>query len=96
MSLSSLTCAILRWWSTCFPASACRVEQFGIDGLRLDVAYCLDHNFLRQLRSFCDSLKEEFFLVGEVLFGDYNQIMNPQMLHSCTNYECYKGLAFQF
>ncbi len=72
------------------------VEQFGIDGLRLDVAYCLDHDFLRQLRSFCDSLKEEFFLVGEVLFGDYNQIMNPQMLHSCTNYECYKGLHSSF
>ena len=49
------------------------VEQFDIDGLRLDVAYCLDRDFLRQLRSFTDHLKPDFFLVGETLHGDYNQ-----------------------
>ncbi|MCI8812160.1 MAG: maltodextrin glucosidase [Oscillibacter sp.] len=68
------------------------VEWFGIDGLRLDVAYCLDKDFLRRLRSFCDGLKPEFFLVGETLHGDYNQWVGGEMLHSCTNYECYKGL----
>lgn len=68
------------------------VEEFDIDGLRLDVAYCLDHDFIRQLRTFCDSLKPDFFLVGELLHGDYNQFVNDGMLHSCTNYECYKGL----
>lgn len=72
------------------------VEEFGIDGLRLDVAYCLDHDFVRRLRSFCDSLKADFFLVGEMLHGDYNQLMNDQMLHSATNYECYKGLHSSF
>ncbi len=72
------------------------VDEFDIDGLRLDVAYCLDHNFLRRLRSFTDSLKPDFFLVGETLHGDYNQIMNDQMLHSVTNYECYKGLHSSF
>ena len=46
------------------------VEEFDIDGLRLDVAYCLDH--------------------------DYNQWMNDSMLHSVTNYECYKGLYSSF
>ena len=45
------------------------VEEFDIDGLRLDVAYCLDHDFLRRLRQFTDSLKEEFFIVGETLRG---------------------------
>ena len=40
------------------------VEQFGIDGLRLDVAYCLDKDFIRQLRAFCDTLKPDFFLIG--------------------------------
>ena len=65
-------------------------------GLRLDVAYCLDHDFLRRLRSFCDSLKPDFFLVGETLHGDYNQWMNDSMLHSVTNYECYKGLYSSF
>ena len=72
------------------------VDEFDIDGLRLDVAYCLDHDFLRRLRAFCDSLKPDFFLVGETLHGDYNQIMNDVMLHSVTNYECYKGLYSSF
>lgn len=72
------------------------VEEFDIDGLRLDVAYCLDHDFLRRLRTFCDGLKSDFFLVGETLHGDYNQWMNDSMLHSVTNYECYKGLFSSF
>ncbi|MBQ2283742.1 MAG: cyclomaltodextrinase [Agathobacter sp.] len=72
------------------------VEEFDIDGLRLDVAYCLDHDFVRRLRTFCDELKPDFFLVGETLHGDYNQLMNDTMLHSVTNYECYKGLHSSF
>ncbi|MCM1388220.1 MAG: alpha-amylase family glycosyl hydrolase [Bacillus sp. (in: Bacteria)] len=72
------------------------VEEFDIDGLRLDVAYCLDHDFLRRLRSFCDGLKPDFYLLGETLHGDYNQWMNDAMLHSVTNYECYKGLFSSF
>ncbi len=72
------------------------VQWWDIDGLRLDVAYCLDLDFVRRLRAFCDSLKPEFFLVGEVLHGDYNRLMNDTMLHSVTNYECYKGLWSSF
>ena len=72
------------------------VEEFDIDGLRLDVAYCLDHDFLRRLRQFCDGLKPDFFLVGETLHGDYNQWANDGMCHSVTNYECYKGLHSSF
>ncbi len=72
------------------------VEEFGIDGLRLDVAYCLDRDFLKRLRSYTDSLKEDFFLVGEILGGDYKVIMNDEMCHSATNYECYKGLYSAF
>ncbi len=68
------------------------VGEFDIDGLRLDVAYCLDRDFVKQLRSFCDTLKPDFFLVGEMLHGDYNVVLGDGMLHSCTNYECYKGL----
>ncbi len=37
------------------------VEEFDIDGLRLDVAYCLDHDFVRRLRSFCNELKTGLF-----------------------------------
>lgn len=72
------------------------VEEFDIDGLRLDVAYMLDRDFLRRLHDFCQGLKPDFFLVGEMLHGDYNQLVNDQMLHSATNYECYKGLYSSF
>ncbi len=72
------------------------VEKFDIDGLRLDVAYCLDENFIRRLRGFTDGLKPEFFLLGEMLHGDYNRLVNGEMLHSATNYECYKGLYSSF
>ncbi len=72
------------------------VEEFDIDGLRLDVAYLLDHDFIRRLRAFVDGLKPEFFLVGELMFGDYNPFLADGMLHSATNYECYKGLHSSF
>lgn len=72
------------------------VDEFGIDGLRLDVAYSLDRGFMQRLRSFVQELKPDFALIGEVLFGDYNLIVNDSMLHSCTNYECYKGLYSSF
>ncbi|MBO5468838.1 MAG: cyclomaltodextrinase [Lachnospiraceae bacterium] len=72
------------------------IDEFDIDGLRLDVAYCLDHDFLRRLRQHVDGLKADFFIVGETLHGDYNQWMNDAMCNSVTNYECYKGLFSSF
>ena len=72
------------------------VEEFDIDGLRLDVAYYLDRDFIRRLRSFCDSLKPDFFLIGEVMSSDCSPFLADGMLHSCTNYDCYKGLYSSF
>ena len=72
------------------------VEEFDIDGLRLDVAYCLDLDFLKRLRQHTNGLKEDFFIVGETLHGDYNRWMNDEMCNSVTNYECYKGLFSSF
>ena len=72
------------------------VEEFDIDGLRLDVAYSLDEGFVKHLRWYTQQLKDNFFLVGEMLHGDYNRLMNDAMLHSATNYECYKGLYSSF
>lgn len=72
------------------------IDEFDIDGLRLDVAYCLDHDFIRRLRAHCDGLKQDFFLLGELLHGDYNVFVNDGMLHSATNYMCYKGLYSSF
>ena len=72
------------------------IDVFDIDGLRLDVAYCLTDEFVYRLRNECDRFKQDFFLVGEMLHGDYNQKMREGMLHSVTNYECYKGLHSSF
>ena len=72
------------------------VDEFDIDGIRLDVAYSLDREFMKELRRFTDSLKSEFFLLGEMIHGDYKTIVNNEMLHSATNYECYKGLYSSF
>ncbi len=68
-------------------------SEFHISGLRLDVAYCLDQNFLRTLHH---HVSNDFFLYGETLHGDYNMWVNDDMLQSCTNYECYKGIYSSF
>jgi cyclomaltodextrinase len=73
-------------------AVAAWVREFGIDGLRLDVAYLLDQGFLRELARFCRGLRPDFWLLGEVIHGDYRQWVAPGLLDSATNYECYKGL----
>jgi glycosidase len=67
-------------------------EEFGIDGLRLDTADLLAPDFLRELRAFCKSLHPEFWLMGEVIHGDYRRWANPEMLDSVTSYENHKGL----
>ncbi|NBI11188.1 maltodextrin glucosidase [Colidextribacter sp. OB.20] len=79
-----------------FDAIRSWVEQFDIDGLRLDVAYCLSPEYLKQLRAFTNSVKPDFVLMGETLHGDYNRWMADDMCHSVTNYECYKGLWSAF
>ena len=79
-----------------FQAIRSWLDQFGIDGLRLDVAYCLPPEYLKQLRTFTSSLKPGFVLMGETLHGDYNRWMGPELCHSVTNYECYKGLWSSF
>ena len=67
-------------------------RDLGLDGLRLDTADCLDFDFMQALRSFTRSLRPDFWLMGEVIHGDYRRWANPGTLDSVTNYECYKGL----
>jgi cyclomaltodextrinase / maltogenic alpha-amylase / neopullulanase len=76
-----------------FAAVQSWMERFDIDGLRLDAADVLDFNFLADLSAFCRRLRQDFWLMGEVVHGDYTRWANPPaMLDSTTNYECYKGL----
>lgn len=68
------------------------MRLFDLDGLRLDAADCLDKGFLKALSSFCRERKPDFWLMGEIVFGDYTQWANAEMLDATTNYEAYKGL----
>ena len=68
------------------------INEFKIDGIRLDVAYCMDEEFFRQLHGFCKSKKDDFWLMGEMVHGDYSRLAKADMLDSVTNYECYKGI----
>jgi len=79
-----------------FQAVASWVHDFGIDGLRLDVAECMDLGFLRDLSGFCRNLRPDFWLLGEVIHGDYRRWAGPGMLDATTNYEAYKGLWSSF
>ena len=73
-------------------AVAMWIEQFDIDGLRLDAADSIDFDFLRTLNHFSKSKRPDFWLLGEVVHGNYRDWANPQTLDSVTNYQCYKGL----
>lgn len=68
------------------------IDEFNIDGIRLDAADCLDLNFLKELSHFSRSIKPDILLLGEIIHGDYNRWANSDCLDTVTNYECYKGL----
>ena len=68
------------------------MKEYKIDGLRLDVAYCMDEDFFRKLNAYCKGKREDFWLLGEMVHGDYARLAKPGMLDSVTNYECYKGI----
>lgn len=68
------------------------IDEFDIDGIRLDCADCLEFSFMEDMRRFTSSKKEDFWLMGEVIHGDYSRYIGPHMLDSVTNYELHKGL----
>lgn len=68
------------------------INDFDIDGIRLDAADCIDFDFFKKLKAFTKSKKTDFWLMAEIIHGDYTRWANSEMLDSVTNYECYKGL----
>ncbi|WP_099467380.1 alpha-amylase family glycosyl hydrolase [Konateibacter massiliensis] len=68
------------------------IEEFDIDGIRLDCADCLTFEFMKEMRRFTEEKKEDFWLMGEVIHGDYGKWANDETLHSVTDYELHKGL----
>ena len=75
-------CYVIRFW----------VSEFDIDGIRLDAADVLDFDFMRTLRHTADEVKKDFWLMGEVIHGDYSRWVNGGTLHSVTNYALHKAL----
>lgn len=68
------------------------IDEFDIDGLRLDAANVMDVNFFKRLRGVTKEKKPDFWMFGEIVGGDYNRLANAETLDSVTNYEIYKGL----
>nr|WP_297704798.1 alpha-amylase family glycosyl hydrolase [uncultured Butyrivibrio sp.] len=68
------------------------VKEFDIDGLRLDAADVLDFDFMKALRGVANEVKPDFWLMGEVIHGDYSRWVNEGTLHSVTNYVMHKAL----
>ena len=73
---------VIRFW----------IDAFDIDCIRLDCADCLDHSFLQEMRRCVDEKKPDFWLMGEVIHGDYSRYVSGDKLDSVTNYELHKGL----
>lgn len=68
------------------------ISNFDIDGVRMDAANVMQRDFLHELSDFSKSKKPGFFLMGEMVGGDYNVLVQEGGLDSVTNYEDYKGL----
>lgn len=68
------------------------VSEWEIDGLRLDAADCISVDFLKEIRKLANGINPDFWLMGEIVHGDYRNWVRNDLLHSVTNYECYKGL----
>jgi glycosidase len=75
-----------------FDAARFWIDEFDIDGMRLDAANELDFGFMRELRRVTEGKKTDFWLMGEVVAGDYSKWVNADTLHSVTNYILYKSL----
>lgn len=75
-------CDVIRFW----------VSEFDIDGIRLDAADVLSFDYMQTLRRVANEVKQDFWLMGEVIHGDYNRWVNEGTLHSVTNYHLHKAL----
>ena len=80
--VQSYICDVIRFW----------VSEFDVDGIRLDAADVLDFDFMKQLRRTAEEVKPDFWLMGEVIHGDYSRWVNGSTLHSVTNYALHKAL----
>ena len=72
------------------------IAEFGIDGLRLDVAHMLDRRFMRELCAHIRSYAPDFFFLGEMTGGWYGELLSDGLMDSVTNYELRGALIHAF
>ena len=75
-----------------FSVSKYWLEEIGVDGWRLDVAYLIDTIFWREFRQICKKAKADCFLIGEMIHGPYNKWVGPELLDAGTGYQVYKSI----
>ena len=75
-------CDVIRFW----------VKEYDIDGIRLDAADVMDFEYMKALRRVANEVKPDFWLMGEVIHGNYSRWANEGTLHSVTNYMLHKAL----
>lgn len=66
------------------------MDEFGIDGIRIDAAEDMDLEFLHHLATACHRKRLDFWMMGEVVFGDPRRWLEAG-LNSVTNYQTYKS-----
>ncbi len=81
-AVQAYICDVIRYW----------VQEFDVDGIRLDAADVLDFQFMKILRQTANQVKPDFWLMGEVIHGEYSRWANDETLHSVTNYHLHKAL----
>jgi|GEM_PF-4203313 len=55
------------------------IDEYGIAGLRLDAADCLDRPFMAELGRRCRAARPGFSLVGEVVHGDSYELQREEL-----------------
>lgn len=80
--VTDYVCDVIRYW----------VRTFDIDGIRLDAADVMDFAYMKALRRVANEVKADFWLMGEVIHGDYGRWVNDETLHAVTNYTLHKAL----
>ena len=80
--VTDMLCDAVSYW----------IDEWDIDGIRFDAADCLTYDFIKKIHSLTRSKKSDFWLMGEIIHGNYKNWVNPDMFDSVTNYQCYKGI----
>ncbi len=81
-AVTDYICDVIRFW----------VSEFDIDGIRLDAADVMDFDYMKAFRRVANEVKADFWLMGEVIHGNYSRWANEGTLHSVTNYMLHKAL----